>query len=66
MTKTEKSYDFGVIPSGYKSTDDNGHTGYGHSPEKSQESLEQAQRDNVDYTEHKSITGLFINGPKKD
>ena len=64
-TTTEKDYDFGVIPNGYVSDDGNGHKGFGYSPEKSQAALEQAQRDNVEYTKHKSITGLLINGPKK-
>ena len=63
-TTNETSYDFGIIPNGHVADDHNGHKGYGSTPEKAQEALEQAQDHGVEYSEHKSITGLIIDSEK--
>ena len=55
MRKTSWFGDFS-----YVADDDNGHEGHAYSPEKAQEALEQAQRDDAPSAEHKVITGSII------
>lgn len=40
--------------------DHNGHKGTGDTPEHAQDALEQAQANDVAWSEHKSITGIII------
>ncbi len=39
-TETEPTTFFGLFNDGYKSSDDNGHTGYGSTPEESNDALD--------------------------
>jgi len=58
-TTMKEHRDFGVIPSGHVANDNNGHKGYGNTPEHAQAALEQAQRHGVESSEHKSVTGII-------
>jgi len=42
-TETEPTTFFGLFNDGFQSTDDNGHTGYGATPEAANEALQHAQ-----------------------
>lgn len=48
MTKTTPTTFFGLFNDGWQSKDDDGHTGYGGTPEAAQEALEEAQDKDVD------------------
>jgi len=58
-TTTEEKFWYG-----YVADDHNGHKGSGYSPEVANEALQEAQRHDLEYAEHKSITGIITHGPK--
>lgn len=64
MSKTTNTENSSWFDPGFTADDHNGHKGYGSTAEHAQQALEQAQEHDVSYAEHKSITGLIIDGKK--
>ncbi|MGD1038733.1 MAG: hypothetical protein ABR878_16510 [Roseiarcus sp.] len=58
-TTTKSSFWFGSV-----ADDHNGHRGIGYTPEKANEALQIAQKEDRDHVEHKCATGFFTRGDK--
>ena len=64
MPKTTNTENGSFFDPGFTADDHNGHKGHGSTAEHAQDALEQAQKNDVPYAEHKSITGIIIDGKK--
>ena len=63
-TETEPTTFFGLFNDGYQATDDNGHTGYGATPEAANQALQHAQEVNAAKSEYATLTG-WHDAPKE-